>query len=187
MTDAPIIKTTRENLVFENAFLRVYNDDVEFASGAAGTYVRTRWTAPHGVAALPVWDGNLLLMRNYRYSEKAISIEIPQGFGMDGNAPEIDMQRELQEEVGQEATQLIPMGHTGDDYRTYMFLAQMPSDFRYDDKGHESGEAFDAPLIIPIPKRPEDLISELGIFDALTQILIMRLSLRIRDEGFDCV
>ncbi|MDA9208504.1 NUDIX domain-containing protein [Octadecabacter sp.] len=187
MSKGPSIKTTRENLVFENEFLRVYNNDVLFPSGKAGTYVRTRWAAPHGVGALPIWNGNLLLMRNYRYSEDRMSVEIPQGFGIIDSAPEDDIQRELHEEIGCKADALVPIGGTGFDYRTHLFLARMPSTFVYNAGGHETGEAFADPLIVPITDRPEDLIEEHGIFDAITQMALMRLSLRIRDKGLDAV
>lgn len=187
MTKDRSIKTVREKLVFENEFLRVFNDDVLFPSGEQGTYVRTRWTAPHGVGALPIWNGQLLLMRNYRYSEGTVSVEIPQGFGLENTDPRDDMQRELFEEIGSPAQDLISIGGTGFDYQTHLFIAQMPAGFRYETGGHEKGEAFSDPIIVDIPRRPEDLIEEYGIFDAITQIALMRLSLRIRDKGFNAV
>lgn len=189
MSDKPVIRTLREKLVFENAYLRVYDNEVEFPSGATGQYVRTRWTAPHGVAALPVWRGNLLLLQNFRYSEDAHSVECCQGFGTDGGTPEGDMQRELHEEVGQEAARLIPLGHVGHDYRTHLYLARMADDFAYHAGGHEAGEAFGAPIVVPLRRgmAPSSLIAEHGIFDALTQILLLRLELMLTDEGLDLV
>lgn len=183
MSDGPVIRTVRENLVFESPYLRVWNDDVEFPDGTAGQYARTRFTAPHGVAALPVWRGQVLLIRNYRYAEKMYSVEVPMGFGEAGQTPEADMQRELGEEVGTQAATLTPLGHTGHGYRCFYFIAHMPETFEYSASGAEGTEAFGPPVIAKIGTRPERLIEEHGIFDAHTQILLLRLGLLVRDGG----
>ena len=49
-----MIKTLRARCVYENDYVRVHDDEVEFPSGRRGTYYYQRWKSPHGVAVLPV-------------------------------------------------------------------------------------------------------------------------------------
>lgn len=72
------------------------------------------WTVidhPGAVAMIPVdTDGNLLLIQQWRRPVKKILIEIPAGCIDPGESLEQAAQRELQEEVGVKADELIPFG-----------------------------------------------------------------------------
>jgi len=48
------IRRTRERLVHENAYVRVYDDDVAFADGTPGRYVRIE-PAGDGPSPAPSW------------------------------------------------------------------------------------------------------------------------------------
>ena len=40
--------------VYENRFLRLYDDEVTFPSGDPGHYVRIKWNFPYSVGIVPV-------------------------------------------------------------------------------------------------------------------------------------
>lgn len=162
------IRTLEERLVYENAYVRVYDDVVEFPSGVKGTYFRSRWTAPHGVAIVPVVGERVLLLRNYRYSEKSWSIEVPQGFGSVGAAPEDDAVRELSEETGLTPQSLTPLLTIGNDFVTHVFTAQIDPQARPHMRAAEASEAIADFLYLDRAAIGLPEIARLGIFDAIT-------------------
>jgi 8-oxo-dGTP pyrophosphatase MutT (NUDIX family) len=99
MTDPPI-RRTRERLVHENAYVRVYDDDVTFADGAEGRYVRIEPTADGpGAVLLALHDGRLALVRTYRYPVGDWQWALPRGFAH-GTDPLVTARAELAEETG---------------------------------------------------------------------------------------
>lgn len=103
--------------VFENAFLRVRDDAVIFPGGIPGRYISIHGLGDRtaGVAILPLFDGDLVLCRNFRHALRRWEIEIPRGF-VDGNeTPLCAAERELHEEYGCKA-------------QTMHFLGTMPTD-----------------------------------------------------------
>lgn len=66
---------------------------------------------PGAVAVLPVdKQGNLLLIQQWRRAASQILLEIPAGILEEGEIPAETAQRELQEEIGFLAEELIPLG-----------------------------------------------------------------------------
>ncbi len=65
-----MIKKIKENLVFNNKFFNVYNDNVLFNKKKEGTHLRVESPSKQdGIAVLPVLkNGNILLIKNYRYA-----------------------------------------------------------------------------------------------------------------------
>lgn len=162
------IKTLEERLVYENAYVRVYDDAVEFPSGARGTYYRSRWTAPHGVAIVPVLGERVLLLRNFRYSERSWSVEVPQGFGAAGASPAEDAARELQEETGLVARRLTPLLSIGKDFVTHVFAAEIDPDARPHVAGAEASESIGEFLYVEQSQIGLAEIARLEVFDAVT-------------------
>lgn len=182
MTKNDMIVCLEERLVYKNKYVNVFDDKVRFPSGQDGTYFRTRWTAPYGVAALPYRNGELFLLENFRYNEGAFSIEAPQGFGAHDNKPQDDVVRELSEELNVYPSRLVHLGHTGYDYRTHLFLAELPEKDVISTKNKEPTEAIKQVLSFNIGKSPSLLIDKLDIHDAVTQILLLKMEALIRNK-----
>ena len=172
-----MIKTIKERVVFLNRFVTVYDNDVAFPDGSTGTYFRTRWNAPHGVAIVPVCDDKVILLENYRYAELGWSVEIPQGFGTQGSTPRDDALRELREETGFEATEIEPLLSIGRDYVTYAFIARIPDVLPSRDR-LEHSESVRRYLTIAIDEIAPDRLAAVGVHDAMT--LACLLALRVR-------
>ncbi len=95
------------------------NDDV-----AVREYIRHSG----GVGIVPVLDGNVILIRQYRISIESELIELPAGRLEPKEEPMICAARELEEEIGYRANKLIPIasyfasvGNSNE--RMYLFLA----------------------------------------------------------------
>jgi ADP-ribose pyrophosphatase len=174
MKKPKIIETLNINKVYENDFMDVFDNDVRFPSGKKGRYIRTRWKAPHGVAMLPVLNDDVLLIDNYRYSELSHSMEVPQGFGTDGNSPEEDARRELFEEIGAHEVELTLIGQTGKDYITYLYRADLPSDFSPCFDAAEDTESITEVKKYSKKDLKETPFVELNIFDPVTQICLLK-------------
>lgn len=171
------IKTTKENVVYENLFVKAYDNDVVFPSGVAGRYFRTRWTAPYGVVVIPVIDGKVVLLEHYRYAELSFSIEAPQGFGNDGSTPMLDAERELFEETGLRATSMTHLFSSGKDFENHVFsavIAQGSTPHAVNAEDTESIRGFHTMDLTEISPRA---ISERGIFDPLTIAGVLAVAL----------
>lgn len=64
-----------------------------------------------GVAVVPLdADGNVWLVRQYRQAAGRLLLEIPAGTLEEGESPEENAHRELQEEIGMNARHITPIG-----------------------------------------------------------------------------
>ena len=86
---------------------------------------------PGGVAIVPVLDGNIIFIQQFRIAVERELIELPAGKLEPGEDPLGCAQRELEEEIGYQAKELIPLasyfssvGFT--DERMYVYLALNP-------------------------------------------------------------
>lgn len=72
-------------IAFRDQYVLLLRDAVRFADGSLGTYIRM--VAPEnsfqGVAILPVWQRQVLLIRHFRHATRAWHLEVPRGFGSD--------------------------------------------------------------------------------------------------------
>lgn len=104
-TENLIEKQLHSELVYQGSFLKVLRDEVELPDGKKST----REYIPHPGAAMiiPVTDeGQLVMIRQYRYAVKKIFIEFPAGKIDPGEQPLQTAARELEEEVGLVAKEL---------------------------------------------------------------------------------
>lgn len=113
--------------VYENDWISVREDSVVRPDGAPGIYgvVHYKNTA---VGVLPIEDGHVYLVGQYRYPLERYSWEIPEGGCPEGEDPEQAARRELREETGLEAGRLEKLGEADlsnsvADERAVWFLA----------------------------------------------------------------
>lgn len=120
-------QTISTRLVYQNAWIRVREDQVIQPDGVPGIYGVVEF---HGcVGVLPIdAEGNVHLVGQFRYPLQQYSWEIPEGGCHPGEAPLEAAQRELQEELGLEAGrwELLGISHLSNsvsDETAYYYLA----------------------------------------------------------------
>ena len=102
-------KTLNSELVYNGGLLKVYRDDVELINGM--TSWREIIRHPGAVVVVPIdKDGNIHLVRQFRYPYGKPVLEVPAGKLEYGEEPFPAAQRELSEEIGAEAAKWTPMG-----------------------------------------------------------------------------
>lgn len=102
-------KTVRSTQVYDGVLLHVRRDEVELPNGSPAI----RELIVHGGAScvLPIDDvGNTYLVRQYRYPFERPILEIPAGKLDAGEHPDEAARRELEEEIGMTADELIYLG-----------------------------------------------------------------------------
>ena len=101
--------TRRSTTVYENAWIRVREDEVDRPDGGAGIYGVLEVRNP-AVFIVPVTeDDEVVLVEVARYTTRSLSLEVPAG-GSDGQEPLVAAQRELSEETGLVADHWQPIG-----------------------------------------------------------------------------
>lgn len=164
------MKITREKeiLVYENDYVQVYDDEVKFPTGNKGTYFRTKWKAPYGVAIVPTDGERAILIRSFRYTENHVVTEVPQGFGTVSSSPEKDAERELFEETGLIGGNLSHIATFGKEFVTYLFLCDISSKEKPSRKNQEDTESIIEFVEISLDDLSFDQLTRAGITDPLT-------------------
>ncbi len=136
--------------------------------------------APDWINVIPLTlDGNVVLLRQYRFGVEAFTLEIPGGMCDPGESPRAAAARELREEAGCEAAELIDLGWVHPNpaiqgNRCHTFLAQGAVRVGPPEPGeHEAFELIETPLST-IP----DLIRSSAISHALVITAFHLLSAR---------
>lgn len=100
-------------VVYEDRYILVVRDAVEFPSGAKGTYLRIFSRAgldgPAGVVILAWRENQLALRRMFRHATRHWEIEAPRG-ARDGGSASRAAEKELVEEIGLNARRLEHLG-----------------------------------------------------------------------------
>jgi ADP-ribose pyrophosphatase len=98
-------------VAFRDQYLLILRDAVRFPDGSLGTYIRSvsLGGAFPGVVTLPIWQGQVILIRHFRHSTRTWHLELPRGFGTDRDAKQ-SARRELTEEIGAADIQLVDLG-----------------------------------------------------------------------------
>lgn len=96
-------------LVYDGVLLKLYRDDVALPDGEKS--VREWIDHPGAAAVIPlVEDGQVLLVRQFRYPIGRETLEIPAGKLDPGESPRECAKRELQEETGFSGEDFIRIG-----------------------------------------------------------------------------
>lgn len=98
------IKTLEERLIFQNHFLKFYNNLVEFSNGSTHDFVAIEMN--NFVNILPVIDEKILMVHQYRYPWNQESWELPAGIIETDEEPSKAAHRELEEETGHKIIEL---------------------------------------------------------------------------------
>jgi ADP-ribose pyrophosphatase len=116
-------------LLYRDQYITLVRDAVRFRDGSIGGYVRLLPSGPPGAAVLPLIGQRIALVRHFRHATRQWHWEIPRGFGAPGESAIQTAQRELAEEIGASATELVPLGSLHTDTgmssaRAELFLAR---------------------------------------------------------------
>lgn len=94
-----MIKKSNESLVYQDAWLTLIKDDIEFSNGDSGTYVKLQRKSGVGVVLVNP-EQKIVLVRLLRYPTQLESWEIPGGGIEPDQQPEDAAISETKEEVG---------------------------------------------------------------------------------------
>lgn len=102
-------KTLSKTKVFDGKFVKVASYDVELSTGQKG--LREVVHHPGGVVVVAQKDAETILMvKQYRYPIKIVSLELPAGRLEPNENPDLAIKRELEEETGYIAKTWKPLG-----------------------------------------------------------------------------
>jgi ADP-ribose pyrophosphatase len=167
---------TASKRVYSGRVISVDLDTVKFPNGAVGDLEMVRH--PGASAVIPFLDPldspdpRIVLIRQYRYAASGYVYEIPAGRLDEGEAPEACASRELREETGYAADQLVHLttfyttpGFT--DERIYLFAAAGLSE---GDSQTESDEVLD---LVPVTlSRAMAMIASGELIDGKSMVAI---------------
>lgn len=170
-TDNPWLRHSRR-VVYENAWIVVYHDDVRRPDGKPGIYgvVHYRNRAV-GVVAVDDRD-RVLLVGQYRYPLDEYSWEIPEGGAAEGEDLLEAAQRELVEETGYTAERWrqVLRAHLSNSVSDETAVCYLATDLRDGTARPEGTEqlqvrwvAFDEALAMVLDGRITDALSVLGL------------------------
>lgn len=174
-------KTLSERKGFDGKFIKASVYDVELANGQKA--IREVMHHPGGVVVVALKDENtskdtkILMVKQYRYPIKQVSLELPAGRLEPGEDPDLAIKRELEEETGHIAKTWKSLGYIYTtpgicDEKLYLYLA---TDLEFKKQKPDDGEIiefFEYKLDEVL-----DLIKKGEINDAKTICALARLKL----------
>ncbi len=102
-------KVLNTKSVFKGRVFELRVDEIEYASGNKG--VRETAVHPGGAVVLPLKnDGKIIFVKQYRFPHDKFLIELPAGKLEPGEDPRVCAERELTEETGYTAKEIIKLG-----------------------------------------------------------------------------
>lgn len=169
-------------LIFDGRILHVYDDAVALPNGNKASRELIRHIG--AVCVIPVTeDGNVIVERQFRYPVGQVLTEIPAGkLDYAGEDPEEAARRELREETGFTAEEMIPLGvfYPAAAYSSeaiHMFLARGL---------HKGAQALDPDEFLTVQTVPlKELAAQVlagEIPDIKTQAAVLRAYLMLQNQ-----
>jgi ADP-ribose pyrophosphatase len=134
-------KTLKSEIVFDGKVMTVLKDQIELADG----YKSFREVVVHngGVVVIALKnDDTILLVKQFRYPLKSISLELPAGKLELNEDPNEACKRELEEETGYQAKNWKSLGyiHTSPGFCTEKLYLYLASDLEFVGEHPDEGE-----------------------------------------------
>ena len=175
-------KQIRSELIYAGKILDLHRDEVALPNGGSGVREYIRHVG--AVCVVPVTDdGKVVMEKQFRYPFRAVLTEIPAG-KLDGKEepPEQAARRELREETGATAAELVPLG---DFYPTcaysdeviHMYLARGLS---FGQRALDEDEFLNVQLV-PLEDVVRDVL-EGRIKDGKTQTAVLKAYLWLKNQ-----
>jgi ADP-ribose pyrophosphatase len=121
-------------IAYRDQYVLLLRDAVQYPDGSFGTCIRSVDEDEHapGVVVLPLYQGQILLIRHFRHEKRDWQLEFPQGFGIPGLSSEESIRVELKEEIDAAISRLVPLGQVHLDTRSganriELFFAEIDS------------------------------------------------------------
>jgi len=175
-------KKLASEIIFEGKVVKLRRDTVEVPGGARA--VREVIEHPGGVGIVPVdGDGNVLMVRQFRYPLGRVVLEIPAGKLERGEDHRITAVRELSEEVGAEAGKMTYLGYAYAspgfcDESIHLYLAE---DLTFGEC-HPDEDEFLLPERIPLSELVEMALDG-RLDDGKSVIGVLRAAAMLKKEG----
>ena len=173
--------TVKSELIFDGKVVKLYKDEARLEDGSVVS--RELIKHPGGVCVVPIdGEGNVYLVKQFRYPFKTQLIEIPAGKLEYGEDPEQCGLRELKEEAGAECGRFDYLGKlyptvAYDSEIIYMYLAR---DLSFGKRNLDDDEFLDV-FKVPFEKAVEMVMSG-EILDSKTQLAILKAKMMIEKE-----
>ena len=159
-----LVELVASRWVHQGNIVRLREDRVRLPRGSEAVYEFVE--IKHGSSVLAMEDnGDVWLVREWKYAIDRPSLEVVSGGIEPGESPEDAARRELREEIGKAARELIPLGHV-DPFTTmlrcpnYLFLAR--------DLGHAEREPEEAEANMEVRRVPFEEAYDLAISGGIT-------------------
>jgi ADP-ribose pyrophosphatase len=159
--------------IFNGVAIHLFRDEILLPNGKKS--VREVIRHPGAVCVLPLTEqGEIIFVNQFRYALGKVTLEVPAGKLEKGEDPMVAAMRELSEETGLDAKNVVPMGEL---YTTpalideiiYMYIA---TDL-YQGEKHPDEDEFVDTVKIPLEKAVE-MVMNGEIRDSKTQIMILK-------------
>lgn len=166
-------KTLKENEVFHGHLLHMFNDEVELPNGDISHREVVRHPGGATVCAITE-DMEIALVRQYRYPYGEEILELPAGKLEPGEDPAEAARRELKEETGLIADELLPLGtiYPSPGYTDEIIYAYLSIGAKQGEQQLDTDEFVNV-VYIPVDKAL-GMVVENELPDAKSQIAILK-------------
>jgi len=167
----------KHEVIYTGRVFRVERDEVRHRTG----YRSVRECVVHdgGAVICPVFsNGDILLIRQYRYPVDRHILEFPAGKLQQDEPPAECATRELEEETGYRATRLIGLGsmYTTPGYSSEVLYLFAACELEAGKQNLESGEESITTIRVPFPEA-EEMVKDGRIMDGKTIAALYRAKL----------